>query len=120
LLAASESDFTTDERAALNKFFLPDAIIIADKPDWLQRVCQAVGESSIPLHTPPTVRATVWDQPKQTIVHLLNLNIQRLSSFEDRVVPVEDLHLKIRVRSGKIRSCRALTPDSDGTAGALK
>jgi len=123
LLAASLSDFTPDERAALDEFFSAHgsgAILSADHTNWLDHVRQAVDQPSITLRGPSTVRAAIWDQPKRTIVHLLNLDVQRLSSFEDRVTPARDLRLTIRVRSAKVRSCRALTADSDGTAGAQK
>ena len=67
-----------------------------------------------------TVRAVVRDQPHRTIVHLLNLNVQRLSSSEDKVNPITALRVVVRVPLKKVRSVRALTADDAGTSGALR
>ena len=105
----------------LDKFLHAGVIMItADKPDWLDRVRETLDKPSITLDGPPTVRAAAWDQPHKTIVHLLNLDIKRLSSFEDRVTGVQNIGLVVRVGTGKTRRCRALTADSEGTSGPLK
>ena len=65
------------------------------------------------------MRAVVHDQPHRTLVHLLNLNIERLSSFEDKVTPASGLQAKVRVPFARVRSIRALTADVDGTSGPL-
>ena len=60
------------------------------------------------------------DQPRRTLVHLLNLNIERVSSFQDKVRSANDIQVSVRVPFAEVRSVRALTADSDATAGALK
>jgi hypothetical protein len=65
------------------------------------------------------VRALVRDQSKRTIIHLLNLNIQRITSFEDRVEPARDVRVGCLVPFQHVRSCRALTADVDATNGKI-
>jgi hypothetical protein len=120
LLAASSSDFTKGELKLLEKFTCAGgSIITAEKADWLSDVLAAIGEPSVQMQGPATVRAIVRDQAHRTMVHLLNLNVQRLSSFEDKVTPVTDLRVVARVPLKKVHSVRALTADAAGTSGAL-
>lgn len=74
---------------------------------------------SLVIAGPPTVRAVVRDQAKRTIVHLLNLNIQRLSSFQDRVEPARDIHISVSVPFKTVRTVRAITADAGCTSGAI-
>ncbi len=87
--------------------------------DWLQRLQSAIGIPSIAIRGPITVRAVVRDQPQQTLVHLLNLNIYRRSSFEDEVHPAENLRLTVRVPFESACSVQAITADAQGTPGSL-
>ncbi len=120
LLAPASSDFTKSERRLLEKFARAGGIVItAEKSDWLKEVQAAIGEVSVVLQGPATVRAVVRDQPRRTIVHLLNLNVQRLSSFQDRVTPAAGLRLTVRVPLHKVRSVRALTADGSDRSSAL-
>ena len=61
----------------------------------------------------------VRDQPQRTMIHLLNLNIERVSSFQDAVHPANNVKLKCRVPLRKVRSVKALTADLAATAGKL-
>jgi hypothetical protein len=120
-LVPALADLNPNERKLIDPFFEPRHLLIsAEKSDWLQQVQNALPNPSLSLQGPPTVRASVCDQPKRTIVHLLNLNIQRLSSFEDKVVPALDVHVSVRVPMRKVRSVRALTADTDGSFGPLQ
>ena len=67
----------------------------------------------------PNVRAVVHDQDGRTIVHLYNLNIQRLTSFEDKVTPATDVGLSVATPPS-VRSVRILTADTGGTSGSLE
>jgi hypothetical protein len=121
LLAPAGSDFTKGEGKLLEQFTRAGGLIItAEKADWLKEVVTAIGEPSIRMEGPATVRAIVRDQPRRTMVHLLNLNAQRLSSFEDKVTPVADLRIAVRVPLKKVHSVRALTADSAATSGTLQ
>jgi len=120
LLADSRSDFLASELPILENFSRAGGTLVtAEKTDWLKEIQHAVGTPSIHLHGPPTVRAIVRDQPRRTIIHLLNLNIQRISSFEDKVTPASDLQLTVRVPFARVRAVRALTADAGGTSGPL-
>jgi hypothetical protein len=120
LLAGSTSDFLASELNLLGRFTRAGgSVITAEKADWLQQVQAAIVEPSVQVEGAASVRAVVRDQPQRTIVHLLNLNVQRLSSFEDKATPVTDLRVAVLVPFKKIRSVCALTADAAGTSGAL-
>ena len=72
----------------------------------------SIGVSSIVIHGPPTVRAVVWDQSGRTIVHCLNLNIQKVSSFEDKINPAADVQIEVRVPFRRVRAVRILSAES--------
>jgi hypothetical protein len=92
-------------------------IPVSDK-NWFSKLQLAL-KSSLKLEAPSSVRAVVHDQPKRTIVHLLNLNVQRLSSFEDKVTPVSGISMKLRVPMKRVRSVQALTVDEYATHGKI-
>jgi acetyl esterase/lipase len=95
------------------------AVITADAGDWLKQIRSQIAAPAITVSGPANVRAVVRDLPQQTLVHLLNLNVVRRSSFEDEVRPAENVRLTVRVpfRSGS--SVRAITADAHGTSGSL-
>ena len=108
------------EQDALHKWERKSGQVIStDSADWLKKLETAIGVPSIVLRGPPTVRAVVHDQGKRTIVHLLNLNVQKISSFEDKMNPVSDVRITVRVPSKTVRSVRALTADTGVTRGLL-
>jgi hypothetical protein len=65
------------------------------------------------------VRAVVRDQHGRAIIHLLNLNVRRLSSFEDQVTPATNVRITCRVPFRNVRSVRALTADTEANRGEL-
>jgi len=65
------------------------------------------------------VRVVVRDQPERTIIHVYNLNVARLSSFEDKVTPAENVKLAIALPFAKFGSVISHTADSKTTSGAL-
>jgi hypothetical protein len=94
-------------------------IIAADQPDWLQQLRRKIPRPSVTVTGAPNVRAVVHDQDGRTIVHLYNLNIQRLSSFEDKVTPATNIGLAVATPP-EVVSVRILTADVGGTSGPLK
>ncbi len=119
-LVESLSLLNADEQKVLEKFRRDGGrLIAADKPDWLQEVQAAIAQPSVAVQGPPTLRVTVRDQSRRTIVHVLNLNVQRLSSFADKVAAAEDVRVTVRVPFKKVRSVRALTADAGATTGLL-
>ena len=96
LLTQSLSDFTSEEAKALESFLRAGGTIITgDKPDWLAKVQAAIENPSLSFQAPSSVRAILCDQSNRSIIHLLNLNIQRLSSFEDKITPAKDLKIVV-------------------------
>jgi hypothetical protein len=95
-------------------------LVVADQPDWLKHVQSAVASPSITVNGPGTVRAVVQDQPGRSIIHLYNLNLARLSSFDDKVTPAEGVSLAALVPFSKVQSVTALTADAGGTSGQLE
>jgi hypothetical protein len=95
-------------------------IVTADSPDWLQTVRSLIKSPSIAIEGPRTVRAVVRDQPKRSIVHLLNLDIRKISSFEDEVKPATNIKLSIRVPFTTVRDMTLHTADENGSARPIK
>lgn len=121
LVVESRSILSPEESKAVAKFEQHGGqIVAADVPKWLDRLQQAVGNPSIGVKGSPFVRATVFDQPKRTIVHLFNLDIQRLTSFEDKVSPANDVKVAVRVPAGEIHDVVVQTPDADSTTGKIE
>jgi hypothetical protein len=120
LVVESLGFLTSDESDAIEKFKAAGGrVVTADQDGWLEQVKQSLDVPSLQLTAPATVRATLRDQPNRTIVHLLNLNVQRLSSFEDRVTPANDITLRLRVPFDAVRDVTIHTADEHGTSGPL-
>ena len=121
LLLDSLADLTGAEGEVLARFRATGgAMVTAEKEDWLDQLRLATPRPSVRVQGSFVVRAVVHDQRHRTVVHLFNLGVQRLSSFEDKVGIVQDLHLAVRVPFQRLRSVRALTADAEGTAGPLR
>jgi len=120
-LIESFAVLTQKEKAAVESFQKEGGrVVTADKADWLKEVQGAIGNPSLTMHGPPTVRAVVRDQPARTVIHLFNLNVERLSSFEDRMNPATDIRLSVRVPFPAVRTVGVRTADAGGTPGAAK
>ena len=121
LLVESLAVLTPAEKATVDEFEKGNGrVVMADNTEWLKLVQESVGSPSLKLQSPPTVRAVVRDQPQRTIVHLLNLNVQRLSSFDDKVTPASDIKLTVRVPFAAVRDVTIHTADEHGTSGPQK
>jgi hypothetical protein len=121
LLMESPAALLPQERALGDVFIANGGIlVIANKTNWLTQVQEANGGPSLRLWGPATLRARVFDETNRTIVHLLNLNVARISSFEDKVIAATDVRITVQVPFNKIRAVRALTADAEGSSGALE
>ena len=119
LLGEAASGLTPAGRAGVEKFEQHGGKAIwADQANWLNALSAAITPSVV-VAGPPTVRVILREQPHRRLVHLYNLDLERLSSFEDRVHPVTDLVLRVRVPFARVRSVTALTADRGGSAGKL-
>ncbi|MEO6034367.1 MAG: glycoside hydrolase family 66 protein, partial [Verrucomicrobiota bacterium] len=90
-----------------------------ENANWLDDLQATIDKPSLKLQGPATVRAVVRDLPKKRIVHLLNLNVQRVSSFEDKVNPATNVQIQVRWPSPAIKSVKALSADADATLGLI-
>ncbi len=130
LLVESLSVLTPAEAAAAREFERRGGKVIeaeetgASRPardgaSWPDRLTAALGAPSLTVDGPATVRAYAHDQPDRTIVHLLNLNVRRLSSFEDAVTPAGVPRVRVRVPFAKVRSVTSHTADERTAKGRL-
>lgn len=112
---------TTEEAATFTAFkSVGGRILKADASDWMPRLKAAIGAPSMRVEGPSTLRALVVDQPGRTIVHLLNLNIQRLSSFEDKVTPASNVRFTVTTPFESVGTITLQTADEHASKGAIK
>lgn len=95
-------------------------VIVADTTDWLAAVRKSIERPSLSLKGPTTIRGIVHDQRDRTIVHLLNLNVKRISSFADEVHPASDVEVAVAVPFKKVRSVTLQTADAGASTESLK
>ena len=119
LLIESESVLGTSEKKLLEEFKASGGKVIVAEGKWLQGL-QGAGRSLDILTPHPTLRAVVCDQPNKTIVHLLNLDIQRLSSFQDSVTPLTNIRIRVRVAAHVAHSVAALSADNQASRGPIE
>lgn len=119
-LVESRTVLLPPESAALEKFESAGGLVIAaDEGDWTKSLESGL-KRSLDITAPPTVRAVVRDQNGRSIVHVYNLAIERLSSFDDKVTPASDITLRVRVPLTNVKSVKSLTADETSTRGTLK
>lgn len=111
LLIESLPGLTPEERNVIDEFEANGGrVLTADEPDWLKKV-QTWQIPSLGAPADPTLRVVMQDKIKQTIVHVYNLGVERVSSFEDKVYPVSSVPLKIRVPARRVISVQAFSPE---------
>jgi hypothetical protein len=108
------------ERALLDNFLKAGGqVVFADKNNWWSEFEARLTKPSILLSGPASVRVAVRDQSNRTVVHLYNLNVEKVSSLEDKVHPVTDIKLVVRVPFKRVSGVHALTADGDGVKGGI-
>ena len=119
LLIEAASLLNPMESASVAKFQKSGGTVVyANNSDWLKQI-QATAPSVV-LNNATNLRAVVRDQPKRTIVHLYNLNVERVGGYEDKVYPASDVDVTVRVPFRKVKSVTALTADESATSGKLE
>jgi methylmalonyl-CoA mutase cobalamin-binding subunit len=118
VFVADLKDLTEPEKVIAKRFQSHGGRIVAPGVDdaFLKKVRDGVGESSVAIRGPSTIRAVVRDQRKRTLVHVLNLNVQKLSSFQDKVTPAENVGVEVWVPFRKVRSVKWLSADEPEAA----
>jgi hypothetical protein len=94
-------------------------VIFTHQQDWQSRLPPPDSRRISVVNGPATLRVSLRRCQDKTIVHLLNLNVQKLSSFEDKVTPAENV--KLQYRAGvEPKTIQAFTADSTATSGPLE
>jgi hypothetical protein len=120
LVANRADDFIPAEKSALEEFKKRGGVLVtADQPDWRKALKAAIGMPGVSLTGPSSVRVTVFDQPHRTIVHLINLNVIKKSSFEDTVQPAKKLTLSISTPFKRMKAVKLYTADSSFSSDAF-
>lgn len=94
-------------------------VMTSDSSKWVESLLKEVGQPSLCIEGPETVRGIVADLPGMTAVWLYNLNVQRLSSYEDKVIPAEDLAIRVRVPFTRVDSVILSSADKDAPSGKV-
>jgi len=119
LLVESRSVLLPPESVAIDQFQHDGGKVVWTGEDqWFEQFQNPAGKPSVKVEGLSTVRAVICDQPAKRIVHLLNLNVQRLSSFEDKVTPAADVRLQVRVPFAP-KSVKAISADAEATQGSV-
>ena len=119
-LVESFGVLTPAEKAIVGEFEKDGGrVVAAEGGDWLSDLKQAIEKPSLVIEGSPHVRATVHDQPGRTIVHVYNLNVERLNSFEDKVTPATDLRVTLAVPRSKVSNVHVYSAADAGASGTL-
>ncbi len=101
------------ERHRINTFEEKGGSVIeASVEPWITSLKNAVAPPSLLLHGPTTTRGAVRDSPDACLVFLYNLNIERISSFEDKVTPASEVVIEVSVPCRRIKSVLLSSPDT--------
>jgi hypothetical protein len=120
LLVESASVLGPEEAASVREFERRGGkVIVGDGAKWPERLIKTLGTPSVAVSGPATSRVYVHDQPGRTIVHILNLNVRRISSFEDAVTPATGLTVTVRVPFDRVRSVTSYSADAGTVTGGL-
>jgi len=95
-------------------------VIVANEPTWPDKLREAIPSPSLRIDGPPEVRGVVRDAEGLTVVHLYNLNVKRLSSFEDEVRPTGRVGISVSVPFERIASVTYSTTDGDAKDEVMK
>ena len=121
LVVESRADLLPQELKAVDAFTAAGgAVFVPDHTNWVKEAQHAIGQPSVEVEGPATLRAVIYDKPRQVVVHLFNLNVQRRSSFEDRVQPATNVVLTCRVPLQQVSSVKAQSADESSASGLLK
>jgi hypothetical protein len=121
LLAEHDAFLTPEEKQAVKHFESAGGKVVwtALDKNWIG-ACQRLAKSpGVKLKAPRAVRVVVRDTQNATVVHVLNLEVQKVNSFEDKVKPAENVSLDISVPMSSVKSVRALSADADATKGTI-
>jgi hypothetical protein len=119
VLVESPSVLNQTELSAVEAFQRSGGRVVwTDKQDWMKDLPKAIRDPALQIIGPPSVRAVLRMQHGRWLIHLMNLNIRRVSSVADEVTPASDLRLTIKAPF-RVRSVQALSADEGSTQGTV-
>jgi hypothetical protein len=121
LIVESSSVLLPAEEEMVKMFTAKGGQVIWSKDDnWLSKLQSAIKKRAVVVHGPLTIRAVVRDQEHRTIVHMLNLDAQRLSSFEDKVSEASNVRLQVRAPFTNVHAVTLVSSDPAATRGPVR
>jgi hypothetical protein len=121
LLLESRSVLNDSEKRRVAEFEKAGGrVVTADNNKWLDELKHDLEKPSVEVQAPASVRVVVRDQGRRTIVHVYNLNVEKISSYEDKVHPAQNVKVKVRKSSGRMHSVYVLTADGSGAGFSAK
>lgn len=121
ILLLEKRDVCTQEEIECVKQFEAKGgrVLEAVGEEWLERVKDAVGTPSLALEGPATVRGVARDGDGRSLVVLYNLNVERLSSFEDKVTPAEKVVVDVFVPYKAVKAVTLSAPEDLPASGSM-
>jgi hypothetical protein len=121
LVIESPAILSPKDKATVQQFVQAGGhVVYADQTNDICETLKRLKDPAVTLVAPKTVRAVVRDQPGTTLVHLLNLNVMRKSSFEDKIQPALDIKVSCRVPFRSVKSVQILSADRGTTTGTTQ
>lgn len=121
LLLEKRSVCSADELGQVQKFEAAGGRVVeAAAADWPASLRKALGTPSLVITGPKTVRGVARDLEKRTVIFLYNLNVERLSSFEDKVVPAENVVVEVQVPFTEIKAVTLSDPEGARSAATAE
>jgi len=121
LVIESPDVLSPSQRAVVERFRKRGGgVLFSNQSGWMDQLASLIPRPSLELTGPRTVRGVLRDTESASVLHLYNLNIERLSSFEDSVTAVENLRVRCRVPRRNVQSVTARSADSGASVGLVK
>ena len=101
LIVESAEILTDAQKAVIEKYKASGGRVIwSQSPTWFKEFQAAATVPAVVVDHQPAIRIVMRSQGTRTIVHVLNLNVERVSSFQDRVKSASNVQVSLRY-SGK-------------------
>lgn len=89
-----------------NKVFID-----ASNNSFLASLKNCLPEPSLKLNPNNGLRAVIKEKQDKIFILIYNLNIERISTYEDKVTPAKNIHISIKITQPEIEKILVLTPD---------
>jgi hypothetical protein len=124
LLVESPSVLREAQKHAIDAFEGQGGQVVwTGKVGWIEELKRSIQQPAVAVTGSSKLRVVVGDKPGVTVIHVFNLDVQRLSSFEDKVSPASDVVLDVKMSLVPFASASkvtAFTADSGATRGDVQ